>query len=173
MDIQKQYDFLIVKNAKFQVLLNLIINGFIVLLAMGKFESVPLFEVGGALQDLLTTNFFVIFFLYYFGKADMEKWRVKNGETGVWYKSEQHGVLNKYLKRGFFMNFLYLYVKHTLTFTLITVAFCHFAYQGMSGIPMEHFMFIKILYVCLLANSVAMIAGRVGSIDTDSIPQLK
>lgn len=118
MDTTKDYDFLILKNAKFQVLINLLINGIVVVLAMGKLEYVPIFDVGGIAQDLLITNIFLIFFLFLFGKIEMEKWRKGNNKTGVWYSEVKHKNIAKYLKRSFAKNYFFLFVKYSLTYTL-------------------------------------------------------
>ena len=113
-------------------------------------------------------NFFLIFFVLFFTRNEVEKWSKKNNARGVWYKENKHKDLKKYLNNGFFKNFALLFIRYSITMTIPAVVLCSLIYAD-SGIPAAHFVFIKGIYSVFLANKVATLGGRLGSIDQTSI----
>ena len=167
MDMTDKYDVLILKGAKFQVIINALINSLVGAVAVST-AYVTIGGDNGMIVDFLIMNFFLIFFVFLFARKEVEDWRKKNNAAGVWYSEKKHKDLKKYLHNGFFKNFVKVFIRYTLLMALPVVVICHFVYPE-AGIPHAHFVFIKGVYSVFLANKIATLGGRLGSIDKASI----
>ena len=161
------YNYLIMKNNRNQVLINLVINALVVVLVMGGLETLPVFEANGMLQDLLVTNMFLIFFIYIFGRLEVINWRKKNGAKGLEFNSEEHKKVAKLYKLHPLAGFGILWVKFTL-FVAIPACLITSVIYGGAGMPILHFLFFKLVYACFMANYVANLGGMVGSIEVEA-----
>ncbi|MGF1760093.1 hypothetical protein L4D76_19575 [Photobacterium sagamiensis] len=167
MDMTDKYEALVLKGAKFQVMINATINALVPALTL---SGVYMTIMGGSgmVVDFLIMNFFLIFFVFLFARKEVADWGAKNNAHGVWYNETKHKDLKKYLHRGFFKNFLSIFVRYNITMALPVIVACGFIYPE-AGIPIAHFVFIKCVYSVFLANKVATLGGRLGSIDPKSI----
>ena len=163
MDLKSQYEALILKGARNQVLINAIINALVPAATMSG--MVKLFEVGGMVQDFLVMNTFLIFFVFIFSRLDIVNWRKKNNAKPMDFDEVMHKGLKKAMTRHPLAEFFLMYFKYTAFTAVPVIAICHFVY-GEAGIPVDHFVFIKTAYAVLLANACAMRGGKLGSLVT-------
>ncbi|MDN3697495.1 hypothetical protein QWY97_09010 [Vibrio cortegadensis] len=172
MSKNKEFDAVIQKTAKVNVIINAAINGLVPILAMGSMIYVPVMGLGGMVQDLVLMNFFLIFFVFFFARLECINYAKKNGIPGIAYDQQTHASLTKYLQRSTFKNFVVMYVKYMVTWALPVVLLCLAIYPE-AGVPLADFVFIKTTFSVFLANRVAMLGGQLGAIDQDSIKLVK
>ncbi|MGF1760119.1 hypothetical protein L4D76_19720 [Photobacterium sagamiensis] len=165
MDYSKDYDFLVMKGAKFQVMINAAINGLVPALTMSG--MIGIFTAGGMVQDFLIMNVFLIFFVFIFSRLEVIKWRQKNNAEPVAFDPVKHKGLEKAMHRHPMAEFFVIFVKYNLLMAAPAIAVCLFIF-GDAGIPVHQFVFIKATYSVFLANAVAMHGGKLGSIHIES-----